>query len=100
MPAMATGNIPFATLYEQPGAVEETAARSYKIAQAKAFLERQLANGPRPATDVLLAAAAAEIAEGTLYTAKRRMRVQSRRQGYQGVWLWTLRYDAPAIQTN
>lgn len=88
---MATGNTPFVAPDKEPIASKAEAKRTRKIAEAKAFLQQRLADGPRPATEVLLAAAARGIAEGTLYTAKRRMRVQSRRQGYEGgQWVWVL----------
>jgi hypothetical protein len=83
------GKSPFVAPREEPVQTEAAAAHPRKIAQAKAFLQRLLADGPRPATEVLLAAAKAGIAEGTLYTAKRRLRVPSQRQGYEeGQWVW------------
>ncbi len=88
---MAMGNIPFVAPGEEQVPKEADADYTRKIAHAKSFLLRQLSAGPRPATEVLLAAAAARIAEGTLYTAKRRLRVQSHRQGYEdGQWVWML----------
>lgn len=91
MPQLAMGTIPFLAPDERPPAAEAPAARTHKIAHAKAFLVQVLSEGPRPATAMLLAAAAAGIAEGTLYTAKRRLRVESHRQGYEdGQWVWAL----------
>lgn len=85
------GSSPFVAPGEEAMQHDEAAERTRKIAQAKAFLQQQLADGPHPATEILLAAQTMGIAEGTLYTAKRRMRVQSRRQGYEdGHWLWAL----------
>lgn len=91
MPPMAMGNSPFVPPGEEPTPADIAAEPTRKIADAKAFLVQALSEGPRPATEMLLAAAAAGIAEGTLYTAKRRLRVQSRRQGYDdGRWVWAL----------
>ena len=64
--------------------------RRRKIAEAKAFIQHALAGGPQLAEVVLRAAAARDIAEGTLYYAKRALGVSSTRHGYQSPWMWKL----------
>ncbi len=87
---MATGNAPFGAGAKAPEQEREETRRR-KIAEAKAFLERALAGGMRPASEVLHEATRAGIAERTLYHAKEALGVASTRQGYRGGhWVWTL----------
>jgi hypothetical protein len=64
--------------------------RQRKIAEAMAFIQHRLAQEPRLAADLLDEAMNAGIAEGTLYCAKSRLGVRSRRHGYGGQWSWSL----------
>jgi RecA-family ATPase len=58
--------------------------------EAEAFVLSQLEAGPRPAADVLSAANAAGIPRSTLMAAKRRLKVESKRDGFgaDGGWTW------------
>jgi hypothetical protein len=58
--------------------------------QASAWLQRELAQGPRRASDLLAAAAAAGIPERTLRRAKDELRIGSKkhRKGEQSEWYW------------
>lgn len=86
---MVTGNIPFARAAEGTTAASREERRR-KIAEAKAFIQHILVDGPHLAEVILKAAADAGIAEGTLYYAKRALRVTSRHQSYHGPWVWAL----------
>ena len=83
------GNVPFAAAAEAGGLRVQAEARQRKIAEAMAFLQHRLAQGPRLAADLLGEAMHAGIAEGTLYCAKNRLGVRSRRHGYGGQWSWS-----------
>ena len=87
---MATGNTPFVSEAEGTTGATTKEARRRKIAEAIAFLQRMLENGPQLAEVVLKRAAAVGIAEGTLYYAKRALQVTSRHQSYHGPWVWAL----------
>ena len=87
---MATGNTPFVSEAEGTTGATTKEARRRKIAEAIAFLQRFLGGGPQLAEVVLKTAAEVGIAEGTLYYAKRALRVTSRHQSYHGPWVWAL----------
>jgi hypothetical protein len=61
-------------------------------AEAKEFLRDALAEGERPAEDVLSEAQGARIARSTLHRARERLGVRVRREGFGpgGRWLWSL----------
>ncbi len=60
-------------------------------AEAEAFLETALADGPRPATDVIEEAREVHgISKRTLDRAKKRLRIESVRDGSTGPWNWRL----------
>lgn len=65
---------------------DELSARS----EARAFLEAELAEGPKSATDVKVAAGEIGISESTLNRTKRDIGVRSIRPGGRGAWLWQL----------
>ena len=92
---MATGNTPFVSAAEGRIGATTKEARRLKIAEAMAFLQRFLGGGPQLAEVALKAAAEAGIAEGTLYYAKRALRVTSRHQSYHGPWVWALPDEQP-----
>ena len=85
------GNGPFAPASDRAFLSLTSAERRRKIAEAKAFIRHDLADGPQYASTLLEAAAERGIAEGTLYYAKRALGVESRRHGYGGQWSWRLR---------
>ena len=87
---MAMGNTPFVSAAEGIIGATVKEERRRKIAEAIAFLQRLLEGGPQLAEVVLKAAAEVGIAEGTLYYAKRALRVTSRHQSYHGPWVWAL----------
>jgi hypothetical protein len=70
-------------------AAEENRAGSGRR-EAEEFLEGYLETGPMPADKVKEAAEANGIARRTLERAKRRLRVVSEKDGYQGIWVWRL----------
>jgi hypothetical protein len=72
----------------QPG--PEPVAR----AEAQAFLRAVVADGPRLATEIQAAAAAADISMATLRRAKEDLGIKPRRQGT--VWYWSL----PAVTAH
>jgi hypothetical protein len=81
---------PFVRPSELLGQLPHGKARWRKIAQAIEFLQQALADGSRPASDILCEAAQVGIAERTLYHAKTELGVISRRQGYHGgQWIWS-----------
>lgn len=84
------GNTPFVNDAEDSMLAPTSEERRRKIAEAKAFIQRALAYGPQLAEVVLRAAAARDIAEGTLYYAKHVLRVTSSHQSYHGPWVWAL----------
>lgn len=90
---MAMGNTPFVSAANVSSLAPSSEERRRKIAEAKAFIQRVLAGGPQLAEVVLKAAADGGIAEGTLYYAKRALRVTSTRQSYHGPWVWALPGD-------
>jgi putative DNA primase/helicase len=59
-------------------------------AEAVAFLEAALANGPRPAARLLEAARRAGLAEKTVRRAKVALGVEARKDGARGGWWWGL----------
>lgn len=74
-------------LYEQSQAAKgSTNARE----KAKALIEEQLADGPKPAADIEAAAREKGISERTLKRAKSEVGVVSQKDGYQGAWTWAL----------
>src|SRR5262249_52528847 len=81
---------PFVNAAEDPSLEGPSEDQRRKIAEAKAFILKALAGGPRLASQILQAAADCGIAEGTLYYAKRALGVSSTRQGYQSPWVWRL----------
>ena len=83
------GNGPFDAAAEAGSLRVQAEARQRKIAEAMAFLQHRLAEEPRLAADLLGEAMHAGIAEGTLYCAKSRLGVRSRRHGYGGQWSWS-----------
>jgi hypothetical protein len=76
------GKPPFEALAEAPIASET------KIKQAMAFLRAHLSSGPRPASEMEVLAEAFGFTSTTLYKARRRAGVSSKRQGKQ--WIWQL----------
>jgi len=60
--------------------------------EAVAFLQAELADGPRPAAKIKRAAEQAGVGPGALKRAKRELHVESRKQGFggNGGWEWTL----------
>jgi hypothetical protein len=84
------GKPPFVSVAEGSKLAPMSEERRRKIAGAKAFIQHALANGPQLAEVVLNAAAARDIAEGTLYYAKRALGVTSTHQSYHGPWGWAL----------
>lgn len=83
------GNAPFAGVTEVESLRVQAEERQRKIAEAMAFIQHRLAEEPRLAADLLGEAMHAGIAEGTLYCAKSRLGVRSRRHGYGGQWSWS-----------
>lgn len=67
-------------------------------AEAREFLAAELADGPRPARDLLREARAAGISEGTLRRAAQALRVAKARVGFGpgGGWRWSLPIDDQA----
>lgn len=61
-----------------------------KTDQAEEYLRQALRDGERPCADVIEGGEAQGIAKGTLYTAKDKIGVQSRKVGVSGGWLWRL----------
>lgn len=68
--------------------------------EAAAFLRDALADGPRPAGDVLREVAAAGIstAKGSLHRARQAAGVVTRKDGLSGGWLWELREGSIPIR--
>ena len=60
------------------------------MAEAKDFLSSALAQGARPASDVIAEAKQKGIRERTLKRAKKSKGVQSRKSGMSGAWEWAL----------
>lgn len=63
-----------------------------KQSPAEVFLIAQLADGPRPATDMIEVAAAEGLTPDMLRTARTRLGVESRKQGNAG-WSWLIPVD-------
>ena len=56
--------------------------------EAEQFIRQTLADGPVPAADVLSAANAAGIPRSTLMNAKKRLKVESTKEGFADGWTW------------
>ena len=82
-----------AELLQEPADEEERTARE----EAEEWLRDFLADGPRPTTKVLPAAKKAGIAERTLWRAKQRIGVKSKKATgtLEGPWCWTLPSPPP-----
>ena len=68
----------------------ETRSRGSKRAEAIAFLEEQLADGPKPAGWLQDEAARLGIAEMTLSRAKSDLGIRSTKADFGGGWIWAL----------
>ena len=64
-------------------------ARS-EIEEAKAFLQEELAGGPRAVQEIERAAKEAMIAPATLKRAKKQLAIESKKTGMDGGWEWSL----------
>jgi putative DNA primase/helicase len=60
------------------------------LREAKDFLRETLAAGPRAAKDVEQEAKAAGITAATLRRARKALKVDAHKDGFQGPWTWTL----------
>jgi hypothetical protein len=58
--------------------------------EAEHYLQVELANGPRPASDIEAGARKIGIARTTLFRARRALGVESSKAGFQGGWDWSL----------
>jgi hypothetical protein len=69
-----------------------TARGEGSLAEAKAFLQELLANGPVDATEGGKAAKANNISDRTLARARKQLGIKSKREGYgsEGGWFWRL----------
>jgi hypothetical protein len=65
---------------------------------ASAFLLEQLANGPKPATELFATANSVGISETTLRRAAREMGIKPAPAGFRGKWQWALMPTAAAKQ--
>ncbi len=83
----------------EPGAVNlkaddvlqaESAGEQGERQEAAEWLRQVLANGPRPAAEVVREARAAGISEMTLKRARWRLAVKPSKDGFQGGWVWSL----------
>jgi hypothetical protein len=63
-------------------------AHETRVKQAMAFLRAHLMSGPRPASEMEVLAEASGFTSTTLYKARRRAGVSSKRLGKQ--WIWQL----------
>lgn len=75
-------------LYQQAQAAKGGGAGP--VAVAVAFLETQLADGPKLGAEVEAAARKQGIAERTLRRARQELGVDATKDGYQGPWIWAL----------
>ncbi len=71
---------------------EPSAARS----EAIEFLETELAGGPKPSSDIQTSAKELGISKNSLDGARRNLGVISKKDGFQGRWIWEL----PLVQTG
>jgi AAA domain len=76
----------------------ERPLRGARIAEAVAFLERELIEGPKPARELSERARQLEIAEQTLKRARSQLGVESRKSDFGGGWTWSL--PAPEADTK
>lgn len=71
-------------------APESNGEEAGALAEAEGFLFNALAQGARPATDVLAAARVESISPRTLRRAKEQLKVQSLKTSMSGTWEWSL----------
>jgi hypothetical protein len=69
----------------------ESDAPTSRLDEARGFLRRALADGPRPAEEVKAAAKEEGLSEETLRTARRMVGLSRRRLGARHQWEWSLR---------
>jgi hypothetical protein len=62
--------------------------------EAEHFLEVELADGPRPASEIEAGAKKIGIARTTLFRARRALGVESSKSGFKGGWEWSLPEDS------
>jgi hypothetical protein len=87
--APGPAGIPSASWNLSPDLLDLSPDARSALAEARDWLLDHLANGPRPANDVLRAARAADISGRTLRRAKRLCRVRSIKPVGSAQWLWS-----------
>jgi len=87
-----------AELLKEPDDDEECSA----LEEAEAWLRDALASGPRLATEMVLTAKAAGIAERTLRRARKRLKIRAEKQGgsMEGKWWWVPPWPASPKVAN
>jgi hypothetical protein len=68
----------------------EQPMRGARLAEATAFLERELMQGPKPARELTETAGQLGITEQTLKRARSELGVESRKRDFGGGWVWSL----------